>query len=103
MPVVSSESYFDKDQHLFMMHDQVNFSASAIKISYSGSETLLMQKRFRFLLPVVTNLPGGQVRGQCSWALQSTGTGRPRENLAQAGSCSKRPSWFIYSEPIAPG
>ena len=103
MPVVSSKPHLDKDQEFFVVHDQVNLSATAVKIPYTGGETLSLQKRFRNLFPAAANLPGGRNYGQFSRVAHSTGTGRPRENLAQAGSRNNLPCWFMKSDPTAPG
>ena len=86
MPVIVPESYFNKNQHVPVVHDQVNLTGTAGKVPLPGGQTASAQKRFRLFFPVPADLPGAWFVGQCSGVSRKTGTGLPRENCAQAGS-----------------
>jgi len=49
--------YFDKNNGLFIFHDQVNFAEAAGKIPLQQLETMVAQKRFSGFLPPCSRLP----------------------------------------------
>jgi len=100
--VVFTVTNFHKYQALPVFHDEVDFAQPAIEVTRNGFQALAVQVVFGRAFPLATGIPGighhgiGQLLSPVSAlaVVESSSTGTPRMNTANAGS--------RYSSPAEP-